>query len=133
MGDQVVAAIRARERLMSTGFLTFSSRRSYTVAGSFVRFLIDEYGIERVRQLYRSGGDFQGALGRAPGSVFAAWRAYIEGVELPPGAAQIIQERFRRPAIFERACPHAMARKRAAVVDAIARGDGSEAIDLGTP
>ena len=55
------------EQLLSLGFLSFSAARSYTVAGSFVRFLLDRWGADRLRVLYHTGGAFfiANALARA--------------------------------------------------------------------
>lgn len=98
------------ERLLSTGFLSFSSARSYTAAGSFVRFLLDRHGAQRLQALYRSGGDFDAAYGMPLSTLTRDWNRMIEAIELPTGAAEVVRERFRRQAIFERPCPHAIAR-----------------------
>ncbi|MEM9493543.1 MAG: hypothetical protein AAGC55_30620, partial [Myxococcota bacterium] len=85
------------ERLLGTGFFSFSTSRSYTMAGSLVRYLLDQYGAERLRQLYRNGGDFAAAYGRPQGELIAEWSAMIDRIELQPGAAETVRERFRRP------------------------------------
>ena len=115
--------------LLSTGFLAVSSARSYTVAGSFVRFLWDRYGVEKVKALYRSGGDFPRVYGKSLGALEAEWREMIDATGLPEGAAEMIRERFRHRSIFQRACPHAVARARQQVDELIARGDLDGAID----
>jgi len=114
--------------LLSTGFLAVSSARSYTVSGSFVRFLYDEYGVERVRALYQSGGDIEGVYGKSLGELETEWRAVIEATPLPEGAAEIIRERFRRRSVFRRRCPHAIARARDRVADQRRRSDVDGAI-----
>ena len=116
------------KRLFSTGFLAFSSARSYTLAGSYLRFLIDRYGMARLRQLYQNGGDFGAVYGRSPSTLTQEWRALIEATILPDGAAEIVRERFRRPAIFERPCPHAIARARVRMLKEAASGDYASAI-----
>src|SRR5262249_17258685 len=45
--------------LLGLSFFSVSSARSYTTAGSFLRFLLDEYGAPRLRALYENGGDFE--------------------------------------------------------------------------
>jgi hypothetical protein len=115
--------------LMSTGFLAVSSTRSYTVAGSFVRFLWDAYGVEKVKALYRSGGDVRGVYGKSLAELEREWRAVIDATPLPDGAAEIIRERFRRPSIFERPCAHAIARARDRVDELIRRADIDAAIE----
>lgn len=115
-------------QLMSPGFFQFSAGRSYTTAGSFARFLLDRYGAERFRALYRSGGDFTAAYGRGLGELTAEWRAMIDAIELHPGAAEQVRERFRRGSILERPCPHAIARRRERAARLQARGDRGGAI-----
>jgi hypothetical protein len=118
------------EELFSTGFFQFSSSRSYTTAGSFVYFLLTEYGAPRFRALYRSGGDFRAAYGRGLGELAAEWRAAIDATILPPGTAEAVRERFRRRAVFERPCPHAIARKRRRIAEHAVRGEREDAIEL---
>lgn len=117
-------------RLFSTGFLAFSSARSYTLAGSYLRYLIDRYGMARLRQLYQSGGDFDGVYGRSQSALTDQWQALIDTTSLPEGAAEVIRERFRRPAIFNRPCPHAIARARVRILKQAASGDYDSAIRI---
>ncbi|MCG8416518.1 MAG: hypothetical protein MJE77_01085 [Proteobacteria bacterium] len=118
------------ERLLSTGFLAVASSRSYMVAGSLVRHLLDTYGAAPLRILYRSGGNFQAAYGRTQADLVGAWSQMIDGIELPPGAAEMVRERYRRPGIFSRVCPHAIARQRHDMAEALVRGDVARAIEL---
>lgn len=118
-------------RLLSTGFLAFSSSRSYTMAGSFVRYLLETQGAERLRILYRSGGDFDAAYGRSETELVAEWSAMIDGIELPRDAAEIVRERFRRPSIFARPCPDAIGRQRRELGELLARSDVVGAVELG--
>jgi tetratricopeptide (TPR) repeat protein len=118
------------DRLLSTGFFAFSSARSYTLAGSFVRFLLDRYGAERLRTLYRTGGDFSAAYRRPQRELVAEWQAMIARVELAPGDAEVVRERFRKGGIFQRPCPHAIADKQNRAGELAARGDMDGAIRL---
>jgi hypothetical protein len=118
------------DRLLSTGFFAFSSARSYTAAGSFVRFLLDRYGAERLRTLYRTGGDFSAAYRRPQGELVAEWQAMIAKVVLAPGDAEVVRERFRKGGIFQRPCPHAIAGKEMRAAERAAKGDLDGAIQL---
>jgi hypothetical protein len=118
------------ERLLSTGFFAFSSARSYTATGSFVRFLLDRHGAPAVRELYRSGGDFERAYGRSARELIADWQAMVAAIELAPTGREKVRERFRRGGIFERPCPHAVADKLARVGRLTSRGEIDEAIGL---
>lgn len=118
------------ERILSTGFLAFSSARSYTMAGSLVKYLLDTEGAAKMRALYRSGGDFYGVYGKSQAEMIRGWRAMIDAIELPEDAAEVVRERFRRPGIFSRPCPHAIARQRARVARLKAYGSYDAAIEL---
>ncbi len=115
-------------RLFSTGFLAFSSARSYTVAGSYLRFLIDQHGMAKVRLLYQNGGDFADVYGVEQSALTAQWRELIAATVLPEGAAEVIRERFRRRGILSRPCPHAIARARQKIWQDAAIGDYQSAI-----
>ncbi len=118
------------DQILSTSFLTFSPSRSYTVAGSFVRYLLDSYGPARLRVLYRTGGDFMAAYGRPQAQFVADWRRMIDQVKLPPHAAELVRERFRRPSILHRPCPHAIARRMHEVQGLIGDGRLARALDV---
>ncbi len=116
------------EGLLSTGFLSVSSARSYTTSGSFVYYLLENYGAKKLRALYESGGDFASAYGQSFAELAKAWRAMIGAIELAPGSAEVVRERFRRRSIFQRKCPHAVARARERVAEHAGRGRMSKAI-----
>ncbi len=116
------------ESLLSTGFLAVSSARSYTTSGSFVRYLLETYGADKVRTLYRSGGDFDSAFGVPLNELAEQWRIMIANTDLPKDAADVVRERFRRRSIFVRKCPHAIARNRARVEKLAGRGKLEQAI-----
>lgn len=48
----------------------------YHVAGSFVDFLIERFGIEKVKRLYTHSLEFQGTLGRSFVALEREWRAW---------------------------------------------------------
>jgi tetratricopeptide (TPR) repeat protein len=116
--------------LLSLRFLTVSSARSYTTAGSFLRFLLDTYGAPALRALYRSGGDFEHAYGKSIGALEAQWRAMIARIQLPVEEIEGTRERFRAGSVFHRPCPHANAARRERAVAAYVEGDRPKAISL---
>jgi hypothetical protein len=118
------------DTLLSLGFLSESSARAYLTAGSFLHFLLDRYGAARLRDLYRSGGDFNGAYGRSRGELEKEWRQMITATVVPPDALEIGREAFRRGGVFEVPCPHAVAALRARAIDLDSQDDHHGAIDL---
>ncbi|MEZ4358802.1 MAG: hypothetical protein R3B48_01365 [Kofleriaceae bacterium] len=116
--------------LFSLAFLSLSSARSYTAAGSFARFLLERRGASALRELYRNGGDFVAAYGAPAAELEAQWRAELERISLPPEQIEATRERFRQVGVFARPCPHAVADRRARAYEAAARGERGAAVDL---
>jgi hypothetical protein len=117
-------------QLLSLQFFSVSSARGYTTAGSFLRFLLDSYGAEKLRALYHTGGDFEAAYGMTRAALEAGWRTMIGKIELPPGASEAQRERFRGGSVFARPCPHAIAARRERALYAYVTGDRKTAVDL---
>jgi tetratricopeptide (TPR) repeat protein len=90
------------------GFLLQPASRAYTANGSFVRWMLDTRGSGSVRTLYRTG-DYEAALGMPLAEAEQEWRAFLDTVEVPPGAIALAEYRFAQPAIFSQVCPHAIA------------------------
>jgi hypothetical protein len=104
--------------VIGAGFSTQSGARAYTLAGSFCHFLLRERGPERLRALYRSAGDFAGVYGQPLEALEAKWRAFLAQQPLDRKERARAEERFRRPAIFQKVCARELA---ARVADARAR------------
>ena len=116
--------------LLSLAFLTVSSARSYTTAGSFLKFLLDRYGAASLRVLYGNGGDFERAYGKSMHALEDEWRAMISAISLPADEIEATRERFRHGSVFARPCPHANAARRERAAAAAVRGDRRGAIAL---
>src|SRR6185437_1016505 len=108
----------------------FSSARGYTTAGSFLRFLLDTYGPDKLRALYHDGGEFEAAYGKPLAALEIEWRAMIDKIELPAGVVEATRERFRGGSVFGRPCPHAIAARREAAFAELSHGDRAAAIQL---
>ncbi|MEQ9495799.1 MAG: tetratricopeptide repeat protein [Deltaproteobacteria bacterium] len=94
-----------RRGLDVAGFWSLSSSRAYTAAGSFVRYLIDTYGMEKFAVLYRDN-DFDRAYGRSLDGLVTEWEGFVERLPLSPDDLLIAEHRFRRPSIFQKVCAH---------------------------
>lgn len=117
-------------QLLSLQFFTFSSSAGYATAGSFLRFLLDTYGAERLRAVYRNGGDFEDAYGKPLRALEGEWIAFISTIQLPPEAVDASRERFRGGSVFDRPCPHAIAKRREEAARASVMGEQKRAIQL---
>ncbi len=119
--------------VLATGFFQFSAARSYTTAGSFVKFLLDRYGADKFRSLYRSGGapsDFDVIYGKSLAAIESEWHAEIDAQPLSDEDREIAADRYRRRGIFQRPCPHAIARRAALAGEKQDQGDAPAAAAL---
>jgi len=74
--------------LRSTDFFNFDANVTYPCAGSFVRYLIDTYGLARLKSYFATAGfddaasvtesRFLAAYGRSLTSVWDEWRAWLQ-------------------------------------------------------
>lgn len=118
------------DQLFGLGFLTFSSARAYTTAGSFMRFLLERHGAEPVRALYHSGGDFEHAFNASRGELEREWHELLASIEVPPALVRALEERYRVGSVFARPCPLANAKRAEQAARAAAEGDRERAIEL---
>ena len=110
--------------LQDIGFLGFDARRSYAAAGSLTRFFTQRHGPEALRQAHRAGRfDVVEDLEELE----AAWHEFLDEIELPSSALGLAELRFERGSIFERVCPHKMARLRGQLGADLSAGDDNAA------
>lgn len=117
-----------RAMLGVKGFFAQSPARAYTAAGSFLRWLTDQHGPEKLRALYATS-DFDQAYGQSLNALANAWELFLDGVELDDAAVNQAFARFRQKALVGRAC----AREVAALVDEahdLSRSDPAKAAQL---
>ena len=110
-----------RRILGARGFWTEASGRAYTPMGSFVRFLIDEEGVEAFRQAY-GRGDFKGAYGVEVAELIRRWEEFVDAIELTDQQMAVAKFQYDRPSIFGRECARALAEQRRLARNAAARG-----------
>jgi hypothetical protein len=99
-------AERVVESLGLFGFWGGRGAVSYSVSGSFISYLIEEYGVQRIMAAYPAG-HFDDATGKPLPDLVEEWldritdRRYVDR-----NARQLGRVRFARPSLFERECPH---------------------------
>ncbi|HIE26706.1 TPA: hypothetical protein EYP66_05430, partial [Candidatus Poribacteria bacterium] len=94
------------EKIMGAfGFWTESSSRSYILAGSLVRFLVDTYGIERFKKVFPTG-NFRKHYSKELKDLINEWEDFLKSQKLSPNDMAIAEYRFKRPSIFEKPCAH---------------------------
>lgn len=116
------------DTLFSLSFFSISAAQGYTTAGSFLRFLLDTYGAAKLRELYRSGGDFEAAYGVGRDRLERAWRDMLAGLDVPDTVVEAQRERFRGTSVFARPCPHAVAKRYREALELLGAGQRQDAI-----
>lgn len=110
-------------RVFRLTFLGENSSTAYTVAGSFVAFLRQQYGAAALKAWY-GGASVKAATGHDLASLEAQFHERLDAAPVPAPLLDRARARFDRPALFGRSCPHA--------VDALL-GDARAALDRADP
>jgi tetratricopeptide (TPR) repeat protein len=90
------------------GFYRAPAARAYTLAGSFLRYLADTYGTEKLRALYFEG-DFHIAYGKSLDELVGEWEKFVDQTPLDARAEAQAYQRFRRGSLFARPCAREVA------------------------
>lgn len=97
--------ISSVEGLFSPLFWQVSGGRAYTVAGSFINYLIDTSGAGKVTALY-AGESFAKVLGQNRDKVLQEWKTHILSKFDKERHAVFSEALFRYPGLFGDQCPH---------------------------
>lgn len=111
------------------GFWTQSSSRAYTLMGSFVLYLVDQYGIEPLKKAYPAA-DFEGAYGISADALVTQWERYIDGLTPRKEIMAQAHARYTRPSIFGKMCARTLADLSRRVDLAMAGGNNVLALRL---
>jgi len=107
------------EQLFSyTGFATQSSSYAYLVSGSFVRYLIDRFGIERVQRVYPDG-NFVLSFGESLQSLLNDWKAFLKTIDVTEIPTETVKTLFFQPSIFYKTCAREVAEQNQRAVQSI--------------
>ncbi len=93
--------------IVGFGFWYAPAEVSYTIMGSFSRYLIDTYGIDKFKTVYKTG-DFS-IYDKNLNVLALEWQEFLKTVETPSQAKAIAEARFSRPSIFQATCPRKVA------------------------
>ncbi len=97
------------------GFWTQPGARAYTVAGSFVHYLVTTRGMEDFRRLW-SSRDFERTYSASLTTLVHEWRqARLDPVRLSPLQLRRAERLYRPPAVFSIPCAHEQARLTTAI------------------
>ncbi|MEQ9619713.1 MAG: hypothetical protein RIG61_11135 [Deltaproteobacteria bacterium] len=93
--------------ILGFGFWYAPPAVGYTLTGSFSRYLIDTYGMDKFKTAYRTG-NFS-VYGKGLDELITEWKVFLEGIETPLQAEAIAEARFSEPSIFGATCPRRVA------------------------
>lgn len=108
------------------------SRNAYTTSGSFVRFVIAQYGVERFKGVY-AGATFQGSYGKDLTVLAGEWQRFLTDRKQVPLDKTILSrtaEMFTRRSVLHRVCGNEIARLESLIAAANGRGDYPGALTI---
>ncbi len=116
--------------VMSLGFWKHASSRSYLMAGSFIRFLIDKYGIDKIKQAFPIG-NIQKSYMKDMLELEGEWIKFLlNDVTLDEKEITYAENRLKRGGIFEQVCAHEMAALRNDAWEAYYNNDYISALNI---
>jgi tetratricopeptide (TPR) repeat protein len=95
--------------ISNRGFALQASSLSYVLAGSFIQFLIDRYGMHMLYEAY-PWSDFEKAYGRSADQLIREWLEYLRRIQVSERQRLKTRIHFERPSLFTIDCPRAIAR-----------------------
>ena len=111
--DQIISAEQTyptsqqmKDALSNSGFYSSASSISYTTAGSFVQFLLNNYPIENFKKAYPSN-DFENSYPVSFEELVDGWHQHLKTTEIDSVDKQISEFIFSRRSLFQKHCPHA--------------------------
>lgn len=97
------------------GFWGLPTRAAYTLAGSWVQWFIDKYGIDTVKKLSQNlPGDFRSIIGISIDEAFEAWKSDLREKYAVPNAAELVPLAFGSSSIWTKHCARKTASANAA-------------------
>ncbi len=77
---------------------------SYTLMGSYCRYLIDKYGIEEFKEYYRTG--YTNVYGQTVDQLIDGWVKFLrDDIEFSENSKEFLEHKFSEESVFEDACP----------------------------
>ena len=122
---EYAAALR-REKLLDNagqlftigGFAVQSSTYAYLVSGSFCKYLLERFGIERFKRAF-ANGNFVLAFGERLESLLKDWKAFLRTVDAEAIPSSTVKSLFLQQSIFYKTCAREVAEQNERAVRAI--------------
>ena len=94
--------------IMGIGFWGHAGSQSYLLAGSFVRFLVDTYGIEKFKGVFPTG-NFVKHYAKDLSALETEWIEFLGTIPLRDDDVAYATYRLKRQSVFQQVCAHEMA------------------------
>ncbi|MDE3056598.1 MAG: hypothetical protein KGJ59_01390 [Bacteroidota bacterium] len=108
---------QVRNLFSAMGFMTQQSAFAYVVAGSFCRFLIDRFGVERFKRVFPDGS-FVIVYGEPLDVLIGEWKDFLRGIDDASLSRETVETLFMQPSIFRKVCARVTAERNARAVQA---------------
>ena len=114
--------------VIGLGFWRHAGSRSYLLAGSFIRYLVAEYGVEKLKDAFPTG-NLAKVYGKDLAELEQEWvNVLSDTVPLKEKEKAYAERRLKRSGIFEQVCAHEMASLREKAWQAYYRKDYISAV-----
>lgn len=117
------------QSIMGPGFWRNQGSRSYLLSGSFVGYLHETYGPQKLAQVY-TWGNFDEVYQVSLTQLKDQWEARLAEVSLTDRQRRIAEDRFSKKAIFDKRCARCVARRLAFAKKALREKQFSKAVKL---
>jgi hypothetical protein len=101
------SADQMKSALSVSGFYGSAGAISYTTAGSFVEYLLDEFPVNHFKKVY-ADADFETAYQKSFESLISGWHQTLAKTTLDSVDQQVSEFIFARRSLFGKQCPHAI-------------------------
>lgn len=92
------------------GFYGSAGAISYTTAGSFVKYLMDEFPAQHIKDVY-ARGNFEEVYGHSFEELVTGWHQVLNETQIDSVDQQISEFIFAQRSLFQKKCPHAVSRE----------------------
>lgn len=87
------------------GFFQYHAQMSYPLAGAFVGYLIEQYGLVKFKELYRTNNYIQ-VYGMTIVHLLSRWQASLATTPLPESMQRQLAAKLVQPGIMQQRCAH---------------------------
>tara|TARA_R100000908_G_scaffold50441_1_gene25788 strand:+ start:158341 stop:160524 length:2184 start_codon:yes stop_codon:yes gene_type:complete len=101
------SAEEMRSSLSFWGFYGSAGAISYTTAGSFVEYLLNEFPVQPLKKIY-AGADFESAYRTSFEELISGWHQALVQTELDSVDQQVSEFIFAQRSLFQKECPHSI-------------------------